>query len=393
MTTTQRLLFTAVLTCISVGMHTYIASRLMAGANLTPRGRRIAWVLALISGLTLPWVFRLMPLTGVWWADLLQFAGWIFFGVFSLVLAFTLLLDLILLLVRIVGRLSGRALLPVDPERRRFLRRILNYGVLGVTALVSGAAFVQARRLATVKRVKIPIEGLPEALRGLKIAQISDLHVGPTIRDADMRGVVEIVNSLGADMVAVTGDLVDGTVDRIAADVAPLGELSSRHGTFFVTGNHEYFSGAEPWLEHCRDVLGWQVLGNEHAVVDHDGARLVVAGVYDLTAQRFVEEHTSDPTKALTGAPEADLRVLLAHQPKSVLETEGLDVDLQLSGHTHGGQYFPFTVLLSLALRFTTGLQKVGKTWLYINAGTTYWGPPFRLGSAQEITLLELERA
>ncbi len=393
MTTTQRLLFTAVLTAISVGMHSYVASRLMAGANLTARGRRIAWILALISGLTLPWVFRLMPLTGVWWADLLQFAGWIFFGVFSLLLAFTLLLDLALLLLRLVARVSGRELLPVDPERRRFLRRLLNYGVLGVTALVSGAAFVQARRLAAVKRVKISIDDLPEALRGLKIAQISDLHVGPTIRDADMRGVVDIVNKLGADMVAVTGDLVDGTVDRIADYVAPLGELRSRHGTFFVTGNHEYFSGAEPWIDHCKTALGWRVLGNEHTVVEHDGARIVVAGVYDLSAKRFVEAHTSDPAKAMAGAPAADLRILLAHQPKSILDTEGLSVDLQLSGHTHGGQYFPFTVLLSLALRFTTGLQKVGATWLYINAGTTYWGPPFRLGSAQEITLVELERA
>ena len=393
MSTSQIILFSAVLTSISLGLHAYVVSRLLAGARLRPRGRRVAWGLALISGLALPGLFRLMPLTGIPWADALQYGGWILFGLFSLLLAFTIAVDLVLLLLRLLGRLSGRQLLPVDLERRRFLRRLLNYGVLGVTAVVGGAAFVQARRRAAVKRVTIAIDGLPPSLHGLRIAQISDLHVGPTIRDADMRGVVEVVNGLAADLVAVTGDLVDGSVDRLAPFVAPLAELRSRHGTFFVTGNHEYYSGAVPWLAHCAEVLGWRVLGNEHTVVDHDGGRLIVAGVHDISGHRIVPEHTSDPAKALAGAPAADLRLLLAHQPKSVLETEGLGVDLQLSGHTHGGQYFPFTVLLRLALRFTTGLHRVGATWLYINAGTTYWGPPFRLGSAQEITLVELQPA
>ncbi|MCA9657956.1 MAG: metallophosphoesterase [Myxococcales bacterium] len=385
----QIILFTAVVTAISLSLHAYVASRLLAGADLSRRGRRIAWAVALGAGLTLPWVFRLMPFTGLWWADALQYLGWTIWGIFSILFALLLVVDVALLVVRGVASLGGRDL-PEDPARRRFLRRALNYGVLGVTALLSGAGIIQARRRAAVKRVTITIDGLPAALRGLRIAQISDLHVGPTIRDADMRGVVEAVNELDADLIAVTGDLVDGGVDRLAPYVAPLADLRSRHGTFFVTGNHEYFSGALPWMQHCADVLGWRVLGNEHAVIDHAGARVVVAGVHDLSGHRFVDDHTSDPAKAIADAPAADLRVLLAHQPKSVLDAEGLGFDLQLSGHTHGGQYFPFTRLLRAALRFYTGLQRVGDTWLYINAGTTYWGPPMRLDSAQEITLVEL---
>ncbi|MEZ4382899.1 MAG: metallophosphoesterase [Nannocystaceae bacterium] len=386
----QIILFTAIITLLSLGLHAYVASRLLAGADLSPRGRRIARAAALSAGLTLPWVFRLMPFTGVWWADALQYVGWTIWGIFSILFALLLVADLALLVVRGAAALRGRELLPADPERRRFLRRALNLGIVGVTALLSGAGILQARRRAAVKRVTVTIDGLPAALRGLKIAQISDLHVGPTIRDADMRGVAEAVNELDADLVAVTGDLVDGSVERLAPFVAPLADLRSRHGTFFVTGNHEYFSGALPWMRHCAEALGWRVLGNEHAVIDHDGARLLVAGVHDLSGGRFVDDHVSDPAKAIAGAPAVDLRVLLAHQPKSVDDAAGLGFDLQLSGHTHGGQYFPFTRLLRAALRYYAGLQKVGDTWLYINAGTTYWGPPMRLDSAQEITLVEL---
>lgn len=387
----QILIFTAITTAVSLGLHAYVASRLLAGARLRPRGRRIAWGVALTAGVALPWIFRLMAYSGEGWADVLQGAGWVILGVFSILVALLLAADLVVLVLRGLARLGGRA--PVDPERRRFLRRVLNFGVVGVTALLSGAALIQASRRAAIKRVTIPIEGLPAALQGLKIAQISDLHVGPTIRDGEMRAVVDAVNALDADLVAVTGDLVDGAVERLAPFVAPLGELRSRHGTFFVTGNHDYFSGALAWMKHCREALGWRVLGNEHAVVEHAGATVLVAGVHDLSGARFVDGHVSDPAAAIAGAPAADLRILLAHQPKSILDAAGLGFHLQLSGHTHGGQYFPFTRILRAVLRFTTGLTREGDTWLYINAGTTYWGPPMRLDSAQEITLVELTAA
>lgn len=393
MSRTQILLFTLVTTAISLGLHAYVASRLLAGIQLTPRRRRIAWALTMVMAVTMPLVFRLMPFTGELWADLLQRLGWVIWGLFSLVFIFLVAVDLAVLLARVAGRASGRALWPADPGRRRFLRRILNLGALAAAGVVAGAGYVQARRLAAVRRVTVPIADLPEGLRGFRIAQISDLHVGPTIRDAEMSAVAEAVNELGADLIAVTGDLVDGTVDRLERFVAPLGQMRARHGTFFVTGNHEYFSGALPWCEHCREGLGWRVLNNEHAVIEHGGARVVVAGVTDPTAARFVPEHASDPARAIAGAPAADLRILLAHQPKSSAAATELGFHLQLSGHTHGGQYFPFTALIKLVVAFATGLQRVGAMWLYVNPGTTYWGPPLRLGAAQEITLLELERA
>ena len=389
----QILLFSLVTTALSLGLHAYVAHRLLAGARLGRRGRRAAGAAALALALVMAQVFQLMPYTGEWWADLLQRAGWMIWGIFSIVFALLAAVDLAWLVGRAGARLRGGAREAVDEGRRRALRRMVNLGVLAASGITAAAGYVQARRLAAVRRVRVPIADLPEALVGLKIAQISDLHVGPTIRAAEMAAVTAAVNALGPDLVAVTGDMVDGSVARLASFVAPLGELRARHGVFFVTGNHEYFSGAPPWCEHCATSLGWRVLNNAHAVIEHEGARVVVAGVTDPTAGRFVPADASDPARAIAGAPAAELRVLLAHQPKSAEAAKGLGFDLQLSGHTHGGQYFPFTALIKLVVRYATGLQRIGSMWLYVNAGTMYWGPPLRLGAAQEITLIELARA
>lgn len=387
MSNLQRLFFLTIVSAISCGMHAYLASRFLAPARLGPGARQLVWAVALAHGLALPWLFQLMSRTGETWADLLQTGGWVSFGLVSMLFFLTLGKDIAWWVGTGLADLVGG---PADPERRQALARLLNAGV-GLTAVgLSAVGYVLARRTAEVKRVRVPIAGLPEDLRGFKIAQISDLHVGPTIRDAEMRAVTERVNALSPDLIAVTGDLVDGPVETLADMVAPLGALIAPHGVFFITGNHEYYSGAREWCDHCADALGWRVLLNDHQLLEHGGARLVIAGVTDRSAGRMDPDHAMDLRGTAARSPQADLSVLLAHQPADAEEAAALGYHLQLSGHTHGGQFFPFTVLIRLAQRFVVGLHKVGGMWLYVNPGTTYWGPPNRAGMAQEITLIEL---
>jgi predicted MPP superfamily phosphohydrolase len=248
--------------------------------------------------------------------------------------------------------------------------------------------FANARRTARVRDVEVPVAGLPAALHGFTIAQISDIHVGPTIKGPYVQAIVDAVNALRADAVAVTGDLVDGRVHDLAPHVAPLAALRSRHGTFFVTGNHEYYSGADEWIAELRR-LGVQVLLNEHVVLRHQGAQLVMAGVADSSAHHFDPLHRSDPARAMQGAPsDAGLRVLLAHQPRCAEAAAHAGFDVQLSGHTHGGQYWPWNFFVQLQQPYTAGLHRLQQLWIYTSRGTGYWGPPLRLGAPSEITRL-----
>jgi len=261
-----------------------------------------------------------------------------------------------------------------------------------VGALVTLIGLVNARRIASVVDVDVPISGLPDALHGFTIAQISDIHVGPTIKHNYLDAIVDKVNRLDADMIAVTGDLVDGSVRNLAPHTKPLARLQARHGSYFVTGNHEYYSNAHEWIDEVRR-LGLMVLMNEHVVLQHRGGMLLVAGVTDYTAHHFDPAHRSDPHAALAGAPEqAAVRILLAHQPRSAAAAADAGFDLQLSGHTHGGQFFPWNFFVPLQQPYTAGLNRLRQLWVYTSRGTGYWGPPKRFGAPSEITRLRLVR-
>jgi predicted MPP superfamily phosphohydrolase len=181
----------------------------------------------------------------------------------------------------------------------------------------------------------------------------------------------------------------------LANEVVPLKELEAPHGTFFVTGNHEYYSGVEQWIEQV-DRLGFTVLLNEHRVLQKGSARVVLAGVTDTGAERFLESHRSDPKKALAGTPSDAVKVLLAHQPKSVYRSVDTDCHLQMSGHTHGGQNIMWAWMVAMTQPFIRGLHWYTNgdrgTWVYVNSGTGYWGPPTRFGISSEITFLTLTR-
>jgi predicted MPP superfamily phosphohydrolase len=278
------------------------------------------------------------------------------------------------------------AMIVARPNALAAIREISAIAVIGVATLATVLGLINARRRARIVEVEIPLADLPADLQGFSIAQISDVHVGPTIKRNYVDAIVEAVNRLDADVIAVTGDMVDGSVPQLAAHVEPLGRLRARHGTYFVTGNHEYYSGEPAWRSEFRR-LGMHVLMNEHVVLTHRQAQVIVAGVTDFSAHHFDPRQRSDPSAALQGAPaSAAVRILLAHQPRSAIAAAAAGFDLQLSGHTHGGQFWPWIHFVRFQQPFTAGLHRLQNLWVYTSRGTGYWGPPKRFGAPSEIT-------
>jgi predicted MPP superfamily phosphohydrolase len=262
----------------------------------------------------------------------------------------------------------------------------------GAVALVGGGATLTALRSGLgpvrVVDVRVRLDRLPKQLHGTTIVQISDVHVGPTIGRAFVERIVQQVNALGPDLIAITGDLVDGSVTELADQVAPIAELRSRYGTFFVTGNHEFYSGRESW---CRKLtsLGVRVLRNERVSIGERAASFDLAGVEDYNSVRF--GIPSDVGKAVEGRDPNRELVLLAHQPRTAFAADRHGVGLQLSGHTHGGQIWPWSYLVYLQQPVVAGLSRIGRTLVYVSRGTGYWGPPMRLHAPAEITRITLE--
>lgn len=380
---------------VSLLLHAFVAWRVVPDLASVSASLGLAlWGLLLLSALLLPMGLLARRVARPPVSGILTWLGLLCMGLFSSLFILTLLREVTLLAAYGLDWLWPAA--GALPAVR--VPSALALPVLGL--LVTAWGFWNARRTAAVVRVDVPIANLPAALHGFTVAQISDIHVGPTIRRRYLARIVARVNSLGADMVAITGDLVDGSVHELREHVAPLTALTSTHGTFFVTGNHEYYSGAHAWIDALRG-LGVRVLMNEHVLIHHNAdsqdpeqAMMVVAGVTDFNAHHFDESHRSDPHAALADAPpHALFKLLLAHQPRSAAAAAQAGFDLQLSGHTHGGQFWPWNHFVKLQQPFTAGLHKLQSLWVYTSRGTGYWGPPKRFGAPSEITHLRLVRA
>jgi predicted MPP superfamily phosphohydrolase len=374
----RRALFTVV--TLAALLHLYIGMRLLPAMSLGAAGTAVAVLLLAVSTLLVPTGLFATRLKRARWAEHLTWAGLLAMGFFSSLLVLTVLRDAALLALALFGADSA------DIERASA------FGVPLLALFVTLVGFVNARRVAQVVDVEVPITGLPPAFHGYTIVQISDIHVGPTIKRGYLNAIVTKVNALRPDAIAITGDLVDGSVKRLGLHTAPLERLSARDGTFFVTGNHEYYSGADEWIGEMRR-LGLTVLINQHVVREREGDALMIAGVPDFTAHHFDESHRSDPHAAAANAPDnVRVRVLLAHQPRSAEAAADAGFDLQLSGHTHGGQFFPWNLFVPLQQPYTAGLNRLRELWVYTSRGTGYWGPPKRFGAPSEITRVRLVR-
>jgi len=360
--------------------HVYIGLRLLPPLSIGPAGYAIGALALLTSCLLMPLALVARAARDEEWSDRLAWIGLTTMGLFSSLLVFTVLRDVVLLVVRVF----------VAAGEMPVVERITAIATIAMAVLATLIGLFNARRRAAVVDVDVPVANLPPELHGFSIAQISDVHVGPTIKQQYVDAIVEAVNGLDADVIAVTGDVVDGSVRQLAAHVAPLSRLRSRHGTYFVTGNHEYYSGAQAWTSEFQR-LGMHVLTNEHVVLNHRDRQVVVAGVTDYSAHHFDPRHRSDPSVALQGAPAgAAVKILLAHQPRSASAAAAAGFDLQLSGHTHGGQFWPWNHFVRFQQPFTSGLNRLQDLWVYVSRGTGYWGPPKRFGAPSEITRIRL---
>lgn len=369
---------------IGILLHIYVGFRLIPDLPVNAAGRWLCALWLVLSIFLIPLGMLARTVKQQPLSDRLAWIGLLTMGFFSSLLVLTFVRDL-----GLASLLTVDAIWPNTIALAHW--RTGSAAAVPVLALLSTLiGLFNARRRARVVTIEVPIDDLPAALDGFTIVQISDIHVGPTIKRRYVDAIVDAVNRLKPDLIAVTGDIVDGSVPQLTKHTQPLGRLSARHGAFLVTGNHEYYAGANAWIDEFRR-LGLNVLLNEHVIVDHDGARAVIAGVTDYSAGHHDPLHRSDPVAALAGAPgDVLIKVLLAHQPRSAEAAAAAGFTLQLSGHTHGGQFFPWNFFVRFQQPFTAGLARLNGLWVYTSRGTGYWGPPKRLGAPSEITRLRL---
>ncbi|MFC3503440.1 metallophosphoesterase [Micromonospora krabiensis] len=407
------LAFVGVIALVTGLIHFYLWKRLVRDTTAPGRWRRAGAVAALVLALLIP-ATLIGTRARLYW---LAWPGYLWLALMFYLLVLLLVLEVPMLVARLVLRrravaaestaaapepaLVGAAG-PADPPATEAVaqpdhdasrRLLLARGAAifaGLTAAgVTGYGVRNALGPPELDRVRIPLARLPRSMDGLRIATVSDIHLGPLLGRAHTERIVSMINGLDADLVAVVGDLVDGTVAELGPAAAPLRDLRSRYGSFFVTGNHEYYSGAEEWVREV-DRLGLRVLQNQRVEIAARGGVLDLAGVNDPSGGELGSADGPDYAAALGDRDPSRPIVLLAHQPVVAVEAAKYGVDLQLSGHTHGGQIAPFNLAVKLEQPVVSGLGQVDGTKVYVTNGAGFWGPPVRVGANPQITLVEL---
>ena len=408
----RSLIFLSVALTLLALLHRYAWARLVRDTQLPRRWRRVLTVAVVLLFLVVPASLVLLRGTPVHERTGVTTAVFAWVGLLFYLALFLIAADLFRLLRWIVRRfrraepaaaasaVAARAPVAPDaaapgvaPDSAGLTRRELfargSAGVVLVGAGATGLAGWERRDEIVSPEIPVRLARLPRALDGLRLVQLSDVHIGLSLDRRFLQRCVERANALRPDAVLITGDLVDGEVEILGPELAPLANLKSRFGTFFVTGNHEYYSGADEWIAFLR-AGGMRVLINERAELGDD-ARLDLAGVTDWSAGRHHEGHTPDLPRALAGRDRSRELILLAHQPRHIDEAAAHDVGLQVSGHTHGGQMWPFGALVGLVQPYVAGLHRhTERTQIYVSRGTGYWGPPMRVAAPAEIACLVL---
>jgi hypothetical protein len=376
------LLFFVVFGGLTLGVHWYLYARLVRDPELAGATRTAVKWLIIVGGVAIMAGMSFMR-GPKWLSTPTSWLAFIWMGVMFFLFVTVLAGDAVKLGLFVADKVRS---VPPDPERRAFIARAIAASA-GLFAFgMAGTGMKSALSRVAVKRVEVSLTKLPVAARGYRIVQLTDVHVGPMIGRGFIEEIVAQVNALNPDLVAITGDLVDGSVAELGDAVRPLGDIRAKDGVFFVTGNHEYYSGADEWIAFLSSV-GIKTLRNERLPLP---AGFDLAGVDDASAHAH-EGHGEDMVKALGDRDKSRAVVLLAHQPRQVERAAEHQVDLQLSGHTHGGQMFPWGYLVRIQQKsFLRGLLRHEGTQVYVSCGTGYWGPPMRVGAPAEITEIVL---
>jgi predicted MPP superfamily phosphohydrolase len=381
-------IFFSILTGLSALTHYYFWLRLVRDMSLPEAWSRPLLLVVVVLAALIPASLLGMMLVGGQAMQPLLIAAFVWMGICLLLLLSLGAGDLLRGALSVLERLSQDQ--PPDaPERRVLAQRILGAGAAVATLALAAISTREGLGPVGIKRIEVSLARLPQAFDGFRIVQLTDVHVGPMIGKEFVERIVGQANALKPDVIVITGDLVDGSVSELQAAVAPLGTLSAKHGVFFVTGNHEFYSGTEAWCAHLGK-LGINVLRNAHVTLREGEAGLDLAGVDDYSSSGHAQGPDADVEQACLGRDESRELILLAHQPRHVRAAERHKVGLQLSGHTHGGQMWPWNFLVRLGQPLVTGLARFGQTWLYVSNGTGYWGPPMRLAAPSEITEITL---
>ena len=372
-------------------MHGYVAWRIIPTLGFSSSQTILAYTTVFILSLLpiLPIVLRMSGNESKL-IDKFSFLGYTSLGFFTLSFIFLFTKDFIIQFISIFSNLVDTEQ-PIDNSKRDFIKKSISISMITLAGSATVYGFYSARKGPFIIKHDIYIKNLPDAYENFSIAQISDLHVGPTIKRPYVEDVLEKISRLNPDLIAVTGDLVDGSVKYLKSELQPLKDMIAPYGTFFVTGNHEYYSGVDQWLDET-DRLGMKNLINSNELISKAGDQIAIAGITDLRAHQIKPAHRSDPELALRSIPEDITKIVLAHQPNSIHSVHETGADLQLSGHTHGGQFWPFTYLVKMIHPYIAGLHDHHGTQIYVNRGTGYWGPPLRIGVPAEITLIRLKK-
>ncbi len=377
-------IFLVVVNVISLSVHAFAGFRLTSVMPPGSVGARSVWILLGLLFLTLnAGMFLSRMAHPPLWARTVTVTGFVWMGVVFLILSTGFGADLLSGVIRFIGWLSGR-----DFSSLLWWNRV---GFLLVVPFATLYGTFQALRPPQIHEVEIRIPNLAKEWEGVRIAHLTDTHVGPILGRSWVEDLVRRVDSAKPDIVVHTGDLVDGSVESLRDALEPLSRLRGREGTFFVTGNHEGYSGIKPWSQQMR-LWGWDVLANERRILSRKDAQLVMAGVTDAHEGGIRGGLAPDVGSALAGIPPDVPVILLAHQPKQAIQAQGHRVSLQLSGHTHGGQIWPFHYLVRLQQPMNAGLERIGDVLVFTSRGAGFWGPPLRIGSPAEVPILVLRK-
>jgi uncharacterized protein len=378
-------LFLTIVLLVVVGGHLYLYRRLFRDTTTDARIRRIGAIALAVAAASLFLARSVFVRFHTPWGDALAFAAWCWMGV-------GLYLGMSLAVFHLWRRVDGwrrrrNGAVPVSAERRQFLARAAVGGAGLVTAGFSAYGVRQAFAPPSIDELAVRVPRLPRAFDGLRIVQVSDVHIGDVLGRPFLEDMVQRCNALKPDLVAVTGDLVDGQVDHLGPTIAAIQNLRSRFGTYFITGNHEYYSGDVEWCAALQR-MGLTVLRNRTVTLRDGDARLDLVGVDDYGQRERPRGWNLEA--AVAGRDPERPAVLLAHQPRAVEDGVAKGIGLQLSGHTHGGQMFPITGLVAALWTYSAGLYRVGDAHVYVHRGTGFWGPPMRIGSPPEIAAITL---